>query len=103
MPNIFTSCTHLIYQLHHDHSHWVFGAGQEIEFDYRNGNEKGPEHWGELKKEWAQCKDGKFQSPIGLSDDHVTKVTPSLEDLKMSYKPSNATVKNEGHYLAVRN
>ncbi|XP_020424587.1 alpha carbonic anhydrase 4 [Prunus persica] len=71
------------------------------EFDYKEGSKKGPEHWGELKKEWARCKDGKFQSPIGLSDDHVTNVTSSLEDLKMSYKPSNATVKNEGPYLAI--
>ncbi|ONH96397.1 hypothetical protein PRUPE_7G126300 [Prunus persica] len=99
--NIFTSCTHLIYQLHHYHSHWVFGAGQEIEFDYRNGNDKGPEHWGELKKEWAACKYGKLQSPIDLSDDRATKVISSSEDLQMSYKPCNATMKNEGHYIAM--
>ncbi|CAB4317722.1 unnamed protein product [Prunus armeniaca] len=76
-------------------------VGQEIEFDYRNGNEKGPEHWGELKKEWAACKYGKLQSPIDLSDDRATKVIPSLEDLQMSYKPCNSTMKNEGHYIAM--
>ncbi|PQP95972.1 alpha carbonic anhydrase 4-like [Prunus yedoensis var. nudiflora] len=69
--------------------------------DYRNGNEKRPEHWGELKKEWAACKYGKLQSPIDLSDDRATKVIPSLEDLQMSYKPCNATMKNEGHYIAM--
>nr|XP_028945655.1 alpha carbonic anhydrase 4-like [Malus domestica] len=79
----------------------VFGADQEIAFDYREGSEKGPEHWGELKQEWAACKDGRSQSPIGLDESRATKVIQSSRDLTVSYKPSDATLKNEGHYIAL--
>ncbi|KAM1467146.1 hypothetical protein ACFX2I_032286 [Malus domestica] len=74
---------------------------QEIEFDYREGSEKGPQHWGELKKEWTACKDGKSQSPIDLMEDGATKVIPTFRDLTMHHKPSGATLKNEGHYIAL--
>ncbi|CAN6580974.1 unnamed protein product [Malus baccata var. baccata] len=74
---------------------------QEIEFDYRGGSEKGPQHWGELKKEWTACKDGKSQSPIDLMEDGATKVIPTFRDLTMHHKPSGATLKNEGHYIAL--
>ncbi|KAB2630936.1 alpha carbonic anhydrase 4-like [Pyrus ussuriensis x Pyrus communis] len=47
-----------------------------------------PQHWGELKKEWVACKDGKSQSPIDLIENH-------------RHKPSDATLKNEGHYIAL--
>ena len=64
-------------------------------------SEKGPAHWGELKEEWAACKHGKLQSPIDLLN-HKVKVIPKLGDLKFSYKPSNATIRNRGHDIAVR-
>lgn len=74
----------------------------ESEFDYIKGSEKGPSHWGELKKEWETCKSGKMQSPIDLSS-HRVRVVPKLGELKKYYKPQNATVKNRGHDIEVIN
>lgn len=77
-------------------------AENAIEFEYKAGSKKGPEHWGELKKEWKTCKDGKSQSPIDLMDGIATKVNSSLEHFKVSYKPAEAMIENEGPVIAVR-
>lgn len=74
----------------------------ESEFDYIKGSEKGPSHWGELKKEWETCKSGKMQSPIDLSS-HRVRVVPKLGELKKYYTPQNATIKNRGHDIEVIN
>ncbi|CAK7343222.1 unnamed protein product [Dovyalis caffra] len=59
-------------------SHPLSVTAQEVEdereFDYIEGSEKGPAHWGELKKEWTDCKSGRFQSPIDMSDSRVKMV-----------------------------
>lgn len=78
----------------------VVCAEDESEFDYTRGSEKGPGKWGELKKEWAACKNGGMQSPIDLSNQRV-KIIPKLGMLQSSYKPANATVKNRGHDISV--
>nr|XP_023882115.1 alpha carbonic anhydrase 7-like [Quercus suber] len=70
-------------------------AGEEPEFDYIEGSPKGPEHWGELKPEWAECKDGRSQSPINILNKNV-KIASKTGDLRLNYKASNATVKNTG-------
>uniref|UniRef100_A0A7N2M6D5 Alpha-carbonic anhydrase domain-containing protein n=1 Tax=Quercus lobata TaxID=97700 RepID=A0A7N2M6D5_QUELO len=75
---------------------------REREFDYLQGSEKGPGHWGDLTKDLEACKNGSTQSPIDLSSKRV-KVIPKLMDLKRYYKPCNATVKNGSHYISVRN
>ncbi|PQP95971.1 alpha carbonic anhydrase 7-like [Prunus yedoensis var. nudiflora] len=72
-----------------------------IEFEYKAGSKKGPEHWGELKKEWKTCKDGKSQSPIDLRDGVATKVNSSLEHFKVSYNPAKAMIDNEGPVIAM--
>ncbi|XP_008241448.1 PREDICTED: alpha carbonic anhydrase 7-like [Prunus mume] len=72
-----------------------------IEFEYKAGSKKGPGHWGELKKEWKTCKDGKSQSPIDLRDGIATKVNSSLEHFKVSYKPAKAMIENEGPVIAI--
>ncbi|KAJ6746726.1 CARBONIC ANHYDRASE [Salix koriyanagi] len=45
-------------------SHPLSGTAQEVEdereFDYIEGSEKGPAFWGDIKKEWADCKTGSF-------------------------------------------
>ncbi|XP_030452431.1 alpha carbonic anhydrase 7-like [Syzygium oleosum] len=73
----------------------------EREFDYITGSDKGPVHWGELKKEWEACKKGEMQSPIDLSSRRV-KVIPKLGEIKRSYKSSNATLKNRGHDISLQ-
>lgn len=72
----------------------------ETEFDYIARSEKGPMHWGELRKEWELCKKGEMQSPIDLTSRRV-KVIPKLGEIQSSYKPSNATLKNRGHDISV--
>ncbi|VVA41618.1 PREDICTED: alpha carbonic anhydrase [Prunus dulcis] len=72
----------------------------EREFDYLQGSGKGPKQWGEMKKEWAACKNGGMQSPIDLSSQRV-KLIPNLGKLNTAYKPCNATVKNRGHDISI--
>ncbi|KAI9122299.1 hypothetical protein K1719_006988 [Acacia pycnantha] len=73
----------------------------EREFDYRKGSEKGPQHWGDLKKEWATCNHGESQSPIDLSTRRVT-IVPKTRLLENTYKPQKATLKNRGHDIQVK-
>ena len=81
--------------------YYTYGTAEdEREFDYTEGSEKGPKHWGELNKTWAACNNGDLQSPIDLSNQRV-KVIPKLGDLKRNYKLCNATVKNRGHDISV--
>lgn len=76
------------------------GSEDEREFDYLKASEKGPKHWGDLKKEWAACKNGEIQSPIDMSNERV-KIIQNSRELKKNYKPSNATLKNRGHDISV--
>lgn len=73
----------------------------EREFDYIEGSEKGPHHWGELKEEWAACKHGDMQSPIDLSNERVKIIPNYRQVIKTKYKSSNATIINRGHDIAV--
>ncbi|KAK7392498.1 hypothetical protein VNO78_20939 [Psophocarpus tetragonolobus] len=72
----------------------------EREFDYIAGSEKGPRHWGDLRKEWAACKHGNMQSPIDLSCARV-KIIPRCPHLEAYYESCNATIINRGHDIAV--
>jgi carbonic anhydrase len=79
-----------------------YDAEDEREFDYLEGSEKGPRHWGEIREEWAHCKNGGMQSPIDLSSTRRVKIIPKLGELKRSYKSCNATLHNRGHDISVR-
>ncbi|KAG1334683.1 putative Alpha carbonic anhydrase 7 [Cocos nucifera] len=68
----------------------------EKDFSYESGSETGPERWGELHKEWSACGKGQLQSPIDLSDERV-QVLHQLGQLRGSYRPANAVMKNRGH------
>ncbi|CAJ1891718.1 unnamed protein product [Sphenostylis stenocarpa] len=71
------------------------------EFGYNKDSGNGPEHWGDIKEEWAACKIGQIQSPIDLSSKSV-QVIPMLEGLKYwTYNPQHATVLNIGNVIAV--
>ncbi|XP_020211663.1 alpha carbonic anhydrase 7 [Cajanus cajan] len=76
-------------------------ALQEPEYGYDKKSAKGPQHWGDLKEEWAACKIGQSQSPIDLSTSRV-EVIPKLGGLKYwSYKPQPATITNRGQDVSV--
>lgn len=72
----------------------------EREFDYIGASEKGPRHWGEMKKEWSSCKNGHLQSPIDLSCARV-KIIPRCRQPDIYYTATNATIINRGHDIAV--
>ena len=58
---------------------------------------EGPQHWGELKPEYATCKTGRLQSPIDIRE---TKKAP-LPPLRFDYKPSALKIINNGHSIQV--
>lgn len=53
-----------------------------------------------MKKEWGACNDGSMQSPIDMSNERVRIISKPDQTL---YKLANATVKNRGHDIQVRN
>ncbi|CAO2206996.1 unnamed protein product [Urochloa humidicola] len=74
---------------------------EEHEFSYVRGDEHGPEHWGEIKAEWANCSAGRMQSPIDLRHERVSLVR-ALGYLNHSYRPAQASIVNRGHDIMVR-
>ncbi|KAL5708169.1 carbonic anhydrase [Ranunculus cassubicifolius] len=83
----------------------IHSTAQEVEdqreFDYIKGSGRGPEVWGNLHEEWASCNNGDLQSPVDLSSERV-KIVPSSSNVKVNYKPSNATLKNRGHDIEIK-
>ncbi|OMO73707.1 Alpha carbonic anhydrase [Corchorus olitorius] len=86
-------------------SHSASVSAQEVEdereFDYLEKSGKGPKHWGDLKQEWAACKNGDLQSPIDMSSLRV-KVIKKSGEMKKRYKPCHAVVKNRGHDISLQ-
>ncbi|CAI9760658.1 unnamed protein product [Fraxinus pennsylvanica] len=77
----------------------VQATEDDREFDYIRGSPKGPEKWGDLKPEWAECKNGRMQSPIDLS---LARVRFMSQPERTTYKPFNATLKNSGYDISVQ-
>ena len=75
-------------------------AGQERQPEHiwsYGGGSLGPNHWGDLKPEFATCKDGHRQSPIDIR-------TPQLADLPaidFDYKPSPLHIVDNGHTIMI--
>jgi carbonic anhydrase len=57
----------------------------------------GPEHWGDLKPEYAVCKTGRKQSPINITGPLERDGTP----LRFHYQSSPLKVVNNGHTIQV--
>lgn len=68
--------------------------------DWRYSGESGPERWGRLRPEWAQCSDGRRQSPIVLHDGIGIRV--DQPPLQFDYRPARFTVTDSGHGIEVR-
>jgi carbonic anhydrase len=60
--------------------------------------EDGPEHWGRLRPQWAQCERGQRQSPIDI----VAARREPLPALQFDYRPAPLRVVNDGHTVRVR-
>ncbi|KAI3471346.1 hypothetical protein Pfo_031673 [Paulownia fortunei] len=72
----------------------------ESSFTYGGKTEKGPENWANLNPKWKACGNGRTQSPIDLIDDRVV-VLSTLGNLKRTYKPAPAIIRNRGHDITV--
>ncbi|CAO2839478.1 unnamed protein product [Amaranthus hypochondriacus] len=68
----------------------------ESEFNYIEGDEKGPENWGNIKEEWATCNTGQLQSPIDLLP-WIVQPVPYTQQISRSYYQGLAKLKNRGH------
>jgi len=68
---------------------------EKHEWDY--GQERGPQHWGELKPEFAACKNGHRQSPIDIGKTEKA----DLPAIRFDYKPSPLRIVDNGHTIMV--
>ena len=58
---------------------------------------QGPEHWAELNPEYAECAEGRSQSPINLTD----FIEADLEPIEIQYEAGCKEVINNGHTIQV--
>ncbi|UIP30512.1 carbonic anhydrase [Photobacterium sp. TLY01] len=70
-------------------------AAEKPHWSYSGQN--GPEHWSTLDPEFNVCAAGKNQSPINVT----ATVQGVLAPLALSYRPSAASVVNDGHTVQV--
>ena len=70
-------------------------SDKEVHWGY--GGEHGPATWGDMEREFSECKLGKEQSPIDIRHANV-KPLPALD---FHYLPSDAEVVNNGHTVQV--
>jgi len=75
----------------------VTATAQHSEHTWDYGADKGPTHWGDLKPEFALCKDGHQQSPIDI---HHTQET-DLPPIHFDYKSSPLHIVDNGHTIMV--
>ncbi len=68
--------------------------GHELHWSY--GGAGGPEHWGDLKSEFAACK-GTQQSPINIQTQEARGA--KLTKIKFDWKDSALNIKNNGHTI----
>lgn len=70
---------------------------QFVPFTYTGA--KGPENWGSLTTDYAECSDGKSQSPININTKDV--VHDSALPLLRKYTGTKGTLMNNGYNIAV--
>jgi carbonic anhydrase len=72
-------------QEHHPAHSWDYGESQ------------GPSHWGDLKPEFAPCKNGHRQSPIDIRNPQKADLPP----IHFDYKPSPLHIVDNGHTVMI--
>jgi len=72
-------------QQHHPEHTWGYGESQ------------GPSHWGDLKPEFAACKNGHRQSPIDIRNSQKADLPP----IQFDYKPSPLHIIDNGHTVMI--
>ena len=72
-------------------------ANEHRDIHWTYDGETGPQNWGKLKPEWAQCAEGRTQSPIDIRDGIKVDLPPITFDYKTSY----FTIIDNGHTVQV--
>jgi len=67
----------------------------EHSWDY--GDALGPSHWGEIKPDFATCKNGLRQSPIDIRNPQRAELPP----IRFDYKSSPLHIINNGHTIQI--
>jgi len=67
------------------------------EHDWDYGESQGPSHWGELRSEFALCKNGHRQSPIDIRNPQKADLPP----IQFDYKPSPLHIIDNGHTVMI--
>lgn len=75
----------------------VVGQDQKPEHVWTYSGSLGPDHWGDLKPEFAACKDGHRQSPIDIQSPQPADL-PAIE---FDYKPSPLRIVDNGHTVMI--
>jgi carbonic anhydrase len=70
---------------------------QSPEHTWDYGVSRGPSHWGELKPEFAPCKNGHRQSPIDIHNPQKADLPP----IQFDYKPSPLNIVDNGHTIMI--
>jgi carbonic anhydrase len=65
--------------------------------DWGYDGAEGPSHWGDLKSEFAPCKNGERQSPVDIANARQT----DLPALQFDYKPSPLHIIDNGHTIMI--
>jgi carbonic anhydrase len=71
-------------------------AADAMRWEY--SGERGPEHWGSLRRDYATCDTGRRQSPIDISG----AVKEKLPAIEVRYRPATLRMVNNGHTVQIR-
>jgi carbonic anhydrase len=75
----------------------AIGEDHQAEHVWDYGGLHGPTHWGDLKPEFAVCKDGHLQSPIDIRSPKKAEL-PAIE---FNYRPSPLHIIDNGHTIMI--
>lgn len=81
----------------HDDNHGSKHGHKKAHWSYTGMG--APESWGELSPEFAECSQGKKQSPIDIQPSQVK--TENLSAIKFNYQKAPIRVVNNGHTIKV--
>ena len=75
----------------------ALGEDHQPEHVWSYSGALGPDHWGDLKPEFAACKQGHRQSPVNIQSPQPADL-PAIE---FDYKPSALRIVDNGHTILI--
>ncbi|CAG4912353.1 carbonic anhydrase [Paraburkholderia gardini] len=73
----------------------TLNASADPGHDWTYSGEHGPDHWGEISKDFRLCESGRAESPINIEG--ARKAPADMPRLKINYRPLPIDVTNTGH------